>query len=107
MKTHDGVPLGAWVRRFLLEHLVVERNLSCNTQRSYRDTLRVIPRGRYRTDKQCGVWTKPLTSRVVRRPGFRLEHERAHLVQLTSTAVPASNAVKSMGPWRPPRVIPR
>jgi len=28
--------LGPWVRRFLLEHLVGERNLACNTQRSYR-----------------------------------------------------------------------
>jgi site-specific recombinase XerD len=31
--------LGPWIRRFLLEHLVAERNLSKNTQRSYRDTL--------------------------------------------------------------------
>lgn len=31
--------LGTWVRRFLLEHLVAERNLSRNTQVSYRDTL--------------------------------------------------------------------
>jgi len=31
--------LGAWVRRFLLEHVVTERNLARNTQRSYRDTL--------------------------------------------------------------------
>ena len=31
--------LGPWVRRFLLEHLVAERNLARNTQRSYRDTL--------------------------------------------------------------------
>src|ERR1700679_1591744 len=31
--------LGVWVKRFLLEHLVSERNLSRNTQRSYRDTL--------------------------------------------------------------------
>lgn len=31
--------LGPWVRRFLLEHLVVDRNLSRNTQVSYRDTL--------------------------------------------------------------------
>ena len=31
--------LGPWVRRFLLEHLVSERNYSLNTQRSYRDTL--------------------------------------------------------------------
>jgi integrase/recombinase XerD len=31
--------LGPWIRRFLLEHLVTERNLARNTQRSYRDTL--------------------------------------------------------------------
>jgi integrase/recombinase XerD len=34
--------LGPWVRRFLLEHLVGERNLARNTQRSYRDTLRLL-----------------------------------------------------------------
>jgi len=33
--------LGPWVRRFLLEHLVGERNLARNTQHSYRDTLGV------------------------------------------------------------------
>jgi len=31
--------LGPWIRRFLLEHLVSERNLAANTRRSYRDTL--------------------------------------------------------------------
>ena len=31
--------IGPWIRRFLLEHLVSERNLSINTQRSYRDML--------------------------------------------------------------------
>ena len=35
----DNSLLGPWVRRFLLEHLVAERNLSQNTQTSYRDTL--------------------------------------------------------------------
>ena len=34
--------LGPWVRRFLLEHLIRERNLSVNTQRSYRDTLALL-----------------------------------------------------------------
>ena len=34
--------LGLWIRRFLLEHLVAERNLPPNTQRSYRDTLRLL-----------------------------------------------------------------
>ncbi len=34
--------LGPWIRRFLLEHLIKERNLSPNTQRSYRDTLAML-----------------------------------------------------------------
>lgn len=34
--------VGPWVRRFLLEHLVDERNLASNTQASYRDTLALM-----------------------------------------------------------------
>jgi integrase/recombinase XerD len=52
--------LGTWVRRFLLEHLVSERNLAANTQRSYRDTLRLL---------------LPLLARRARRPVDRLEVE--------------------------------
>lgn len=35
----DHSLLAPWVRRFLLEHLVAERNLARNTQVSYRDSL--------------------------------------------------------------------
>jgi integrase/recombinase XerD len=38
----DASLLGPWVRRFLMEHLVSERNLARNTRRSYRDTLRLV-----------------------------------------------------------------
>jgi integrase/recombinase XerD len=38
----NATTLGPWVRRFLLEHLVDERNLARNTQRSYRDTLTLL-----------------------------------------------------------------
>jgi len=38
----DPDKLGPWVRRFLLEHLVGERNLARNTQHSYRDTLALL-----------------------------------------------------------------
>lgn len=34
--------IGPWIRRFLLEHLVGERNLTHNTQASYRDTLTLL-----------------------------------------------------------------
>jgi integrase/recombinase XerD len=38
----DHASLGPWVRRFLLEHLVMERNLSVNTRKSYRDALTLL-----------------------------------------------------------------
>ncbi len=38
----DHSKLGPWIRRFLLEHMVADRNLSKNTQRSYRDTLALL-----------------------------------------------------------------
>jgi integrase/recombinase XerD len=38
----NSLTLGPWVRRFLLEHVVGERNLALNTQRSYRDTLALL-----------------------------------------------------------------
>jgi site-specific recombinase XerD len=41
---NDLTLLGPWVRRFLLEHLIAERNLARNTQCSYRDALtKMIP----------------------------------------------------------------
>ena len=36
---HNRLLIGPWIRRFLLEHIIAERNLSHNTQTSYRDTL--------------------------------------------------------------------
>src|SRR5208283_3481173 len=56
----DAAELGSWVRQFLLEHLVGERNLSRNTQQSYRDTLRLL---------------LPFAARKVRRPIDRLRIE--------------------------------
>jgi integrase/recombinase XerD len=38
----DTSSLGPWIRRFLMEHLVSERNLALNTRRSYRDTLQLL-----------------------------------------------------------------
>ena len=38
----NSASLGPWVRRFLHEYLVAERNLAVNTQKSYRDMLRLL-----------------------------------------------------------------
>jgi site-specific recombinase XerD len=38
----DLVTLGPWLRRFLCEHIVTERNLARNTRMSYRDTFSLL-----------------------------------------------------------------
>ena len=50
--------MGAWVRRFLMEHLIGERNLTSNTRTSYRDTLTLLlpfaaERARKTVDSLC------------------------------------------------------
>jgi integrase/recombinase XerD len=39
---NDRTLLGPWIRRFLLEHVLAERNLSRNTQHSYRDAISLL-----------------------------------------------------------------
>jgi integrase/recombinase XerD len=39
---NDRTPIGPWIRRYLLEHMINDRNLSRNTQASYRDTLKLL-----------------------------------------------------------------
>jgi site-specific recombinase XerD len=46
-------PLGSYVRRFLLEYLISDRGLSRNTQKGYRDVIRLLLRfleSHYQTD---------------------------------------------------------
>lgn len=56
----NKILVAGWVRRFLLEHLVGERNLSRNTQASYRDALALL---------------LPFTAKQLRRPIDRLAVE--------------------------------
>src|SRR5690349_16723768 len=70
--------LGPWVRRFLLEHLVAERNLARNTQVSYRDTLALLlpfvsKLGGRAIDR---LTVEDLAPSVVRRFLRHLEHDR-------------------------------
>lgn len=39
---NDRATLGLWIRRFLMEYLIGERNLARNTQQSYRDAVRLL-----------------------------------------------------------------
>lgn len=74
----DGNLLGPWVRRFLLEHLVLERNLARNTQLSYRDTLTLLlPFISTRVKKSVDrLGVEDLSSAIVRRFLAHLEQDR-------------------------------
>ena len=39
---NNGAALASWIRRFLMEYLIGERNLARNTQLSYRDAVRLL-----------------------------------------------------------------
>lgn len=54
---NDLVTLGTWLRRFLCEYIVTERNLARNTRKSYRDTFSLL---------------LPFVSRKLRKPVDRL-----------------------------------
>lgn len=74
---HENI-LGPWIRRFLLEHLVAERNLSRNTQASYRDTLMLLlpfacKHGCVAIDRMT---VEDLTPAIVRTFLEHLEHHR-------------------------------
>src|SRR5262245_62543503 len=70
--------LGSWVRRFLLEHVVAERNLSRNTQASYRDTLTLLlPFASARSGHPIDRMTvEDLSPAIVRQFLDHLERER-------------------------------
>lgn len=70
--------LGPWIRRFLLEHLLTERNLARHTQRSYRDTLALlIPFIAAQAHKEADQLTvSDVSADGVRRFLLHLEEER-------------------------------
>ncbi|MCP4204385.1 MAG: site-specific integrase, partial [bacterium] len=74
--------MGPFVRRFLLEELVADRNLSLNTQRSYRDAIRllfVFVAERHSTDP-TRVTVEQLDATVVRGFLAHLENDRGNSI---------------------------
>ena len=99
--THDQHPLGHFVRRFLLEEVAADRNLSLNTQRSYRDTIRLLLRfidERHATDP-TRVTIEQVTAEMARSFLTHLEDDRGNsvatrnqrLAQPTWTRRPGAN----------------
>ena len=81
---HDHALLGPWVRRFLLEYLVRERNLSVNTQRSYRDMLtQLLPYAANKLNKSVDVLTvEDLSADLIR--------EFLHDLEVVRGCIPAT-----------------
>lgn len=74
--------LGPFVRRFLLEEVVAERNLTINTQRSYRDSIRLLLRfmaDHHATDA-TRVTVEHLPATIVRAFLAHLEEQRRNSV---------------------------
>jgi site-specific recombinase XerD len=74
----NSARLGPWVRRFLIEHLVAERNLSLNTQKSYRDMLIILlPYVGEKVEKKIDYLTvDDLSPQIVRMFLNHMEQER-------------------------------
>ena len=88
----DNPTLGPWLRRFLEEHVVTERNLDRNTQLSYRDTLALL---------------LPFVSQKARRPVDRLTVRGPHCragarvfwhTSSTTAAAPLARAITAFLP---------
>ena len=87
--------IGPVVRRFLLEEVGVDRNLSVNTQRSYRDTLRLLFRfmaERYATEP-TQMTVEHLTADVVKSFLIYLEEERGNAVDTRNLRLTALHSL--------------
>jgi site-specific recombinase XerD len=94
MSKTDALAAGPWIRRFLLEHLIVERNLSRHTQRSYRDTFRLLlpfAAGRLRRPIDRLAMTE-LSAPVLREFLQHLERERHCSVRTRNQRLAAVHA---------------
>lgn len=76
----DGHPIGPFVRRFLLEEVVIDRNLSINTQRSYRDTIRLLFRfiAEHHATEPARVRVEQVDADLVRAFLAHIEDERGN-----------------------------
>ena len=86
--------LGPWLRRFLAEHIVTERNLARNTQKSYRDTFALLlpfvgKKIRKAVDR---IAVQDLTARRVRQFLDHLEDDRGCSVQTRNQRLSAIRA---------------
>ena len=103
----DPRTLGAWLRRFLTEHIVTERNLARNTQMSYRDTFALLlPFVGARTRKPVDrLAVLDLTPRRVLQFLAHLEDDRGCSVQTRNQRLTAVRAFARFVASRDPGLL--
>jgi integrase/recombinase XerD len=91
----DGHPLGPFVRRFLLEDVVADRNLTLNTQRSYRDSIRLLLRflHEHHAIEPTRVTVEQITAAVTRTFLAHLEEERGNSVSTRNQRLAAIHSL--------------
>ena len=101
----DPRTLGPWLRRFLEEHIVSERNLARNTQLSYRDTLVLLLRFVSRQTRKAAdrLTVRDLSAERVRAFLLHLEQERGCLPQTRNQRLAALRAFRALRRQLQPR----
>jgi site-specific recombinase XerD len=87
--------IGPFVRRFLLEELVADRNLTPNTQKSYRDTIRLLfgfVADKYSTDP-TRVTVEQVDATIVRNFLAHLEQERGNSISTRNQRLAALHSL--------------
>ena len=87
--------MGPFVRRFLLEDLVADRNLSPNTQKSYRDTIRLLfsyIAEHHKTDP-VRITVEQIDAAVVRSFLAYLERERGNVTSTRNQRLAALHSL--------------
>ena len=87
--------MGPFVRRFLLDELVADRNLTPNTQKSYRDTIRLLFRfvaNRHSTDP-TRVTVEQVDAVVVRNFLAYLEEDRGNSISTRNQRLAALHSL--------------
>lgn len=104
----DEAILGTWTRRFLLEHLIAERNLSRNTQRSYRDTFCLLVPfvSNYQKKSNDRLLVAEVTGDCVRKFLASLETERGCSVRTRNQRLAALHAFARFVGDHNPELVP-
>jgi site-specific recombinase XerD len=87
--------MGPFVRRFLVEELVADRNLSTNTQKSYRDTIRLLfnfVAVRYSTDP-TRTTVEQIDTAIVREFIVHLKNDRGNSISTQNQRLSALHSL--------------